>query len=79
MFKSPQEGNYIVRLTNISLSPNATVSRLLHSFNCTASEVSEYNIEALENYSLIHTAETNAQKEKIIYVSVNSIYVELAN
>ena len=79
MFKSPQEGNYIVRLTNISLSPNTTVSRLLHSFSCTASEVSEYNIEALENYSLIHTAETNAQKEKVIYVSVNSVYVELAN
>ena len=35
LFKSPYEGNYLVRLTNISLSPNDTTSRMIHTFSCT--------------------------------------------
>lgn len=57
LFKSPQEGSYIVRLTNISLTPNDTVSRMLHSFNCTASEVDTFNVAALANYSLLNMEE----------------------
>jgi hypothetical protein len=34
LFKSPQEGNYIVRLMNVSLTPIDTVSRMLHNFSC---------------------------------------------
>jgi hypothetical protein len=33
LFRSPQEGNYIVRLMNISLSPQDTIGRMLHTFN----------------------------------------------
>jgi hypothetical protein len=43
LFKSPAEGNFIVRLMNISLSPNDTLGRMLHSFNGNAYEVAEYN------------------------------------
>jgi hypothetical protein len=35
LFRSPTEGNYIVRLMNVSLSPNATVGRMLHTFSAT--------------------------------------------
>lgn len=55
LFKSPQEGNYIVRLMDISLSPNDSVSRMLHTFQCTADEVDSYSIEALTKYSLLNT------------------------
>jgi hypothetical protein len=32
LFRSPTEGNYLIRLMNISLSPNDTLSRMLNSF-----------------------------------------------
>jgi hypothetical protein len=41
-FKSPTEGNLIIRLTNISLTPNTTVSRMLWQFSATAYEMMEY-------------------------------------
>ena len=43
-FKSPGEGNYIVRLMNVSLSPNDTLGRMLHTFSCTAYEMKDYNL-----------------------------------
>lgn len=62
IFRSPQEGNYIVRLMNISLTPNDTVSRMLHTFQCTATQVSEFNIERLEEYEL-----TSPELNKNVY------------
>ena len=47
LFKSPTEGNYLVRLTNISLAPEEKLGRMLHSFSCTAYEVKECNYESL--------------------------------
>ena len=52
VFRSPQEGNYIVRLMNVSLTPNDTLSRMLHTFTCTATQVSDFSIASLEEYSL---------------------------
>lgn len=43
LFKSPAEGNYFVRLMNISLAPEDRLNRMLHTFSCTAYEVQEYN------------------------------------
>ena len=53
LFRSPTEGNYIVRLMNISLSPNDTVGRMLHTFNCNAYEIAEYNSDNLKKYGFI--------------------------
>jgi hypothetical protein len=33
LFRSATEGNYVVRLMNISLSPNDTLGRMLHTFS----------------------------------------------
>ena len=74
LFKSPQEGNYIVRLTNISLSPNTTVSRMLHSFNCTASEVAKYSINALSEYSLLGDQNDNIKLQEAVRVELSSIW-----
>jgi hypothetical protein len=38
---------------NISLSPNDTLSRMLHTFNCTAYEMAEYNFENLQKYNIM--------------------------
>ena len=53
LFKSPQEGNYLVRLMNVSLSPIDSVSRMIHNFQCTASEVAEFTTENLSTYNLL--------------------------
>lgn len=69
LFKSPQEGNYIVRLTGVSFTPNASLYRLLHSFSCTASEIKEYDADALKDYPL--TAQNISGTVKT--VNINSL------
>lgn len=54
IFRSATEGNYLVRLMNVSLSPNDTLGRMLHTFSCTAYEIDDYNFETLQKYDLIN-------------------------
>lgn len=53
LFRSPQEGNFIVKLTNVSLSPENVTGRMLRTFSATASEVAEFSFEQLVNYDLV--------------------------
>lgn len=57
VMRSPVEGNYLVRLMNVSLSPEDTLGRMLHTFSCNAYEIAEFNHESLEKYGLINLAE----------------------
>ena len=68
LFRSPVEGNYIVRLMNVSLSPNDTLGRMLHSFNCTAYEVAEASYESLSSYNFIKT--TRLVKKQLRWTTV---------
>ena len=43
LFKSPAEGNYLVRLMDISLSPEKALGRMLHNVSMTAYECDELN------------------------------------
>ena len=53
LFRSPTEGNYIVRLMNSSLTPNDTVGRMLHTFNSTAYEIADFNYSTLGDLGFI--------------------------
>ena len=53
LFRSPTEGNFIIRLMNVSLQPNDTVGRMLHTFNSTAIEMADFTIENLLNLNLL--------------------------
>ena len=53
IFRSPSEGNYIVRVMNTSLSPNDTLSRMLHTFNSIAYEIAEFNFDNLIKYGFV--------------------------
>ena len=53
VFRSPTEGNYIVRLMNVSLTPNDQLGRMIHTFNCTAYEIADNNYDSLEKYDFI--------------------------
>ena len=53
LFRSPAEGNYIIRLTNVSLSPVDSLGRMLHNFSGTAYEIKEYTHKNLIETGLI--------------------------
>lgn len=59
LFRSPSEGNFIVRLINVSLTPNDTLGRMLHTFNCTACEMATYTHANLRDYNFINFKDPN--------------------
>lgn len=68
LFKSPTEGNYIVRLLNVSLSPNDTLGRMLHTFSATAYEVMDTSYESLKTMGFVE-AESDVVQTR--YQSIN--------
>lgn len=52
LFRSPTEGNYLVRLMNVSLSPSAPLGRMLHTFQATAYEIASVDFKSLEEFGL---------------------------
>lgn len=57
IFKSPNEGNYIVRLMNSSLTPLDQLGRMLHNFSTTAYEVADYNNSNIEKFEFVNDKE----------------------
>ena len=55
IFKSPNEGNYLIRLMNVSLSPEDSVGRMLHNFSSTAYEVAPFEYSKLIDYGILDT------------------------
>lgn len=61
LFRSAAEGNYLVRLMNVSLTPNDTLGRMLHSFAATAYEIGDISYDSLVVNNIIpdvHLMET---------------------
>ena len=52
LLRSPTEGNYIVRLTNVSLAPNDQLGRMLHTFNAQAYEIAECTQRNIQKYKV---------------------------
>lgn len=55
LFRSPAEGNYIVRLTNVSLTPNEQLGNMIHTFSAQAYECMEMTQENLIKNNLVFT------------------------
>lgn len=69
LFRSPGEGNYLVRVMNSSMTPIDTVNRMLHTFNCNAYEVDDVNYENLFKYGIYkevnwHNKDMNKEDDK---------------
>ena len=52
LFRSTPEGNILVRLTNVSLTPNNQLGRMIYDFSCTATEIGEPSIENCKMYKI---------------------------
>ena len=72
LFRSPGEGNFIVRLMNSSLAPNDTVGRMLHTFSTTAIEVADCTTKELETYGIIN----NQTKEEFVATMWSTILIK---
>lgn len=71
LFRSPAEGNFIVRLMNSSLTPDDKLSRMLHTFSSTATEIDDYTYENLNKYGIISIIEPTFKeiREKTIDIA----------
>lgn len=57
VFRSPVEGNYLVKLMNVSLTPLSDgIGRMIHNFSATAYEIDSYNEKNLINYKFINNS-----------------------
>lgn len=62
LFRSPGEGNFIVRLMNVSLTPNDAVNRMLHTFNSTAYEIAAFSHKNLQEFNFIKLIDPQVQQ-----------------
>ena len=53
LFRSATEGNFIVTLMNVSLTPNATLGRMIYSFSATAYEIAECTVDNMRMLNII--------------------------
>ena len=53
LFKSPTEGNILVRLMGVDMSPMQEASRIVYSFSSTASEIAESTVDNYKKYNLL--------------------------
>lgn len=81
-FRSPQEGNYIVQIMNVSLSPEDTLGRLIHSFSATGYEVAENNYNNLRKLGIVEldVKDTTPATSEIVNLTqddfINGSYTE---
>ena len=52
LFRSSTEGNMLIKLMNITLTPNTNLGRLLYSFNAEAVQIDECNIQNYDKYNI---------------------------
>jgi hypothetical protein len=57
LYRSPTEGNILVKLTNISLSPQTVLGRMLYSFSATATEIADLTIDNYLKYNILQLKE----------------------
>jgi hypothetical protein len=52
LFKSNTEGNILVRLMNVSFTPEKTLGRMLYNFTATAYEIADCSIKNFDKYNI---------------------------
>ena len=73
LFRSPAEGNYLVRLMDVSLAPQQGLGRMLHTLNATAYESAECSRQNLETFNIIESAEENIKSQKVTITNWRSV------
>ena len=74
LFRSPTEGNYIVRLLNVSLTPKTELGRMIHEFSCTAYEVADFDYQSLLDLGILTIDESNEIEKQWFSKNINEIF-----
>ena len=61
LFRSAAEGNILVRLMDISFSPEQTLGRMVYSFSATAYEIDDISFDNFEKYGIQKVGEVSEQ------------------
>lgn len=67
ILKTSAEGNYIIRLMNVTLTPTDTLGRMLHTFSAMAYEIASYDFPTLNSLGFLNKANQIPRK----YVTKN--------
>ena len=83
LYKSPTEGNIIIGLLNVSMTPNATLGRMIFDFSATAYEVMENTLENLDEVGIIDIGEYSAEdafdnQVSVSFGQISGVYVNSA-
>lgn len=54
LYRSPTEGNIVVNLMNISMTPNEQLGRMIYEFSATAYEVLDFTLPEMDKYGVIN-------------------------
>lgn len=73
LFRSPTEGNYLVRLLNISLSPNAPTGRMLHQFTAQAYEIADTSFNSLTEYNLFVVPDLETTTMRFMTIKLDTV------
>ena len=61
LFKSPTEGNILVRIMDVNMSPQQSIGRLIYSFSSNGYELAASNIDNYKKYNFITLAEVDTE------------------
>ena len=73
LLRTLTEGNIIVKLTNISLTPNKELSRMIWSFSATATEIADDTIDNYNKYNILETDKVTGHLEYQLRISDSEI------
>ena len=79
LFRSAAEGNYLVRLLNVSLTPQDPLGRMLHTFNATAYEIDELNYKNLVSFGIVNPAISSNYETQWASIDINEILQNNSN
>lgn len=77
LYKSPTEGNFIIGIMNVSLTPKTELGRMIFEFSATAYEVLENTIENLDKSGIInigHFTSLASDEIEISFGQISGIY-----
>lgn len=52
IYRSTPEGNLLVRLMNVTLTPEQRLGRMIYKFSCNAVEIADFNLENIDKFNL---------------------------
>lgn len=73
LLRTATEGNYLVRIMNVSMSPIDTLGRMLHNFSCSAYEIDAVTEEAMTKFGIIDATEDLALQTRWVSVELNTL------